>query len=126
VQSVARVGRPSVAHATAVGKVSLAFGPGEPPPGPLRAYTRRTITDRDALLAELVQVREQGYALAVGEREDDLNAIAAPVFGAAGDLAAVLGVQGPAPRFGSAELHGALPALLEHTRALSRSLGSRS
>ena len=125
VQSVARVGRASVAHATAVGKVSLAFGRGEPPPGPLRAYTQRTITDRDALVAELARVREQGHALAVGEREDDLNAIAAPVFGADGDLAAILGVQGPAPRFGPSELRAARGALDDHARALSRSLGWR-
>jgi IclR family acetate operon transcriptional repressor len=125
VQSVARVGRPSVAHATAVGKVLLAFGGREPPAGPLRAYTDRTITGRDALLAELARVRAQGYALAVGEREDDLNAIAAPVFEGGGALAAILGVQGPAPRFGPAELRAALGPLAEHARALSRSLGSR-
>jgi IclR family acetate operon transcriptional repressor len=125
VQSVARVGRPSVAHATAVGKVLLAFTDREPPAGPLRAYTERTITDADALRAELVRVREQGFALAVGEREDDLNAIAAPVFGAGAGLVAILGIQGPAPRFGPEELLAARPALGDHAEALSRSLGAR-
>ncbi len=47
IQSVARVGRPSVAHATAVGKVYLAFG-GQLPDGELERFTDRTITDRDA------------------------------------------------------------------------------
>ena len=44
VQSVAQLGRPSVGHATATGKVMLAFGDVELPPGPLAAYTPRTIT----------------------------------------------------------------------------------
>src|SRR5213075_2401333 len=46
VQGVARLGRPSVAHATATGKVLLAFGTTPHPPGQLKAYTSRTITDR--------------------------------------------------------------------------------
>ena len=45
VQSVARVGRPSIAHATATGKVLLAFGAVELPKPPLEVFTRRTITD---------------------------------------------------------------------------------
>jgi DNA-binding IclR family transcriptional regulator len=125
VQSVARLGRPSIGHATAVGKVLLAFGGGKPPRGPLRAYTQRTITRREALAAELAQVREQGFALAVGEREDDLNAIAAPIVGVDRALAAILGVQGPAPRFGPTQMEAALRALVEHAGALSRSLGRR-
>ena len=125
VQSVARVGRPSIAHATAVGKVLLAFGGVEPPPEPLRAFTGRTITSRERLLAELARVREEGFALAVGEREEDLNAIAAPVRGADRELVAILGVQGPAPRFGPGRMEAALGALVEHAQALSRSLGWR-
>jgi IclR family acetate operon transcriptional repressor len=57
VLSVARLGRPSVGHATAVGKVLLAFGQGEPPPGPLKRYTSRTITERRTLARELEAVR---------------------------------------------------------------------
>ena len=45
VQSVARLGRPSVAHATATGKVVLAFSEAALPDGPLAAYTERTIVD---------------------------------------------------------------------------------
>src|SRR5437763_5041841 len=81
VQSVARVGRPSVAHATATGKVMLAFGGGALPTGPLRAYTRRTLVDREALSAEVERVRDRGWAEALREREEDLSAVAAPVLG---------------------------------------------
>ncbi|MGH2874990.1 MAG: IclR family transcriptional regulator, partial [Solirubrobacteraceae bacterium] len=83
--SMARVGRPSVPHATATGKVMLAYGAagtaGGPTAQPLGAFTARTITDPAALEAELASVRERGWAQAVGEREPDLAAVAAPVLG---------------------------------------------
>jgi IclR family acetate operon transcriptional repressor len=126
VRSVARLGRPSVAHATATGKVLLAFGSAEPPPGRLKRYTARTITDRKRLAAELARVRERGFATAIGEREDDLNAIAAPLFGGRGELAGILGVQGPAPRFARAAMDGAVPPLLARARAISDALGATS
>lgn len=119
---VARLGRPSVAHATAVGKVYLACG-GVLPNGPLNAYTPATITDRAALARELARVDERGFAEALGEREDDLNAIAAPIKGARGELAAILGVQGPSARFGRREMTHAIGPLLEHAGAISAELG---
>jgi IclR family acetate operon transcriptional repressor len=126
VQSVARVGRPSVAHATATGKVALAFGGVGLPAGKLHAFTERTIADRRALAAEVGRVRELGWARAAGEREDDLNAIAAPVRGSRGELAAVLGVQGPASRFGEEATGRAVAPLLARAAAVSDALGWRA
>src|SRR5919204_3748142 len=123
VQGVARLGRPSIAHATATGKVLLAFGHRTLPPGPLKEYTSRTITQRAALAAELESVRERGYAYNFGEREDDLHAIAAPVWGNHGELAAIMGVQGPAQRFDRAAMNAAVEPLLEHAHDVSRELG---
>jgi len=122
VQSVAQVGRPSAAHATAVGKVFLAFG-GKLPAGELPAFTSRTITDRRRLAAEVERVRAAGHADAVGEREEALDAIATPVFDASGSLAAILGVQGPSSRFDEARMRSALVPLLEHAAAVSSALG---
>jgi DNA-binding IclR family transcriptional regulator len=122
VVSLARVGRPSVAHATAVGKVALAFGDAAAPTQ-LAAYTERTIVGADALAREVTRVRERGWAEAVGEREPDLNALAAPVLGRAGELAAILGLQGPAARLDEARRRELVPALQEHAAALGRELG---
>jgi len=122
VVSIARLGRPSVGHATAAGKVVLAFG-GAPLPDGLAAYTPRTITDRTLLERELGRVRERGFAEAAGEREPDLNALAAPVFGRDGDLEAVLGLQGPAARLTEQRRREVLPALLEAAGELTRALG---
>jgi IclR family acetate operon transcriptional repressor len=123
VQSVARLGRPSIGHATATGKVLLAFGDAQLPPGQLKAYTKRTITDRRRLTSELARVRRQGWAEAIGEREPDLNAVAAPIFGSHGELAAIIGVQGPASRFGREPMRDALEHLRARAAEISRELG---
>jgi len=124
VQSVARLGRPSVVHATATGKVLLAFGGAELPEGSLAALTPRTITNRAKLAAEVARIRRQGWAQTTGEREVNLNAIAAPIWAAGGEPAAILGLQGPAPRFGARAMRAALGPLLEHAGAVSAALGA--
>ncbi|MGH3727594.1 MAG: IclR family transcriptional regulator [Micromonosporaceae bacterium] len=117
VRSVAQTGRPSASHATATGKVFLAHG-GRLADGPLLPYTRHTITDRQALAADVELVAERGWAQAVGEREMEMNAIAAPVLDPAGRLVAILGLQGPAGRFTSDAMAAAVPHLIEHAEAL--------
>jgi IclR family acetate operon transcriptional repressor len=101
----------------------LAFGDESPLDGALERFTDRTVTDRKVLRREIDRVREQGWAQAVKERESDLNAVAAPVFGAGGTLAAILGVQGPAGRFGRKKREAALPFLQQHADAISGELG---
>jgi DNA-binding IclR family transcriptional regulator len=121
VRSVAAIGRNSVAHATAVGKVFLAWG-GRLPEGDLVAYTDRTVTDRTALAAEIDEVRAQGWAQAAGEREAELNAVAAPVCDAAGRLVAILGVQGPATRFTKRAMRAAVGPLRERAGLIASML----
>jgi DNA-binding IclR family transcriptional regulator len=123
VQSVARLGRPSIAHATATGKVLLAFGGAELPEGRLQAYTQRTITSRRGLEHELARVRSDGYAVAAGEREPDLNAVAAPAFDGNHRLVAIVGVQGPGSRFDEDRMRAAVAPLLAAAEGISSSLG---
>jgi DNA-binding IclR family transcriptional regulator len=124
VVSMARLGRPSPTHASAVGKVMLAFGGGPLPAGrDLVALTARTITDREALAAEVQRVRQRGYGTVLGEREVDVNAVAAPVFSRTGELAAILGLQGPASRL--EDPRRPLAELLDGAAALTRALGGR-
>lgn len=121
VRSVAEIGRISVAHATAVGKVLLAHG-GTVPPGPLKRFTERTIVDRSALEAEVERIREQRWAQALGEREEDLNAVASPVLDRTGALVAILGVQGPAGRFGPREMRRAVELQMEQAALIAAAL----
>lgn len=120
-----RLGRPSIAHASAAGKVMLAFD-GVQPARELQAYTPRTITDPRELEAEIERVRERGWADAFEEREVGLNAIAAPVWSSDGSLAGIIALQGPIPRFGRAAARAALPILRTRAAAISSELGSES
>jgi DNA-binding IclR family transcriptional regulator len=123
VQHVTQLGRPSIAHATSAGKVMLAFTDRPLPGGPLEAYTTRTITSTRVLAAEIDRVRSQGYAEGLEEREPGLNAVAAPIWSATATLAAIVALQGPTVRFGSAAVRAAVPLLLERARVISLALG---
>ncbi len=112
------MGRPSIAHATATGKVFLAYA-GTLPSGPLPAYTKRTITEAALLAADVERIRRRGWAQVVGEREDDQNAVAAPILRAGAGLTAVLGIQGPAGRFGPKSMRAAVDQLVLHCAELS-------
>ena len=122
---VARLGRRSVGHATATGKVVLAFTDSGGALGSLTSFTDKTITDLAQLERELARVRAQGFAEAVGERDPDLVAVAVPVFDRAGSLAAILGVQGPVGRFTAARRKELLPVLRDAGAALTRGLGGK-
>ena len=123
VQSVAQLGRPSVGHATAAGKVMLAFGDVELPAEPFTAFTARTITTREGLVQELERVRRRGFAEAREEREEGLAAVAAPVRDSRGELAGIIGVQGPASRFDARAMRAVVPVLVEHAAAVSVAIG---
>ena len=78
------VGARMPAHATSMGKLLLA-GLSEAEldaylaGADLKPYRPKTITDRETLRTEIVQAREQGYAVVDQELEDGLVAIAVPV-----------------------------------------------
>ena len=63
IQSVAQLGRPSVGHATAAGKVMLAFGDVDLPEPPFAAFTPHTIGSSERLAEELARVRLSGLNL---------------------------------------------------------------
>jgi IclR family transcriptional regulator, acetate operon repressor len=90
-------GRAAPLHATANGKVLLAFADGGLP-RELTRLTPKTITDRGDLRAELERVRREGVAVALEELELGLHAVAAPVFDCFGACVAAISVSGPAYR----------------------------
>ena len=98
----------------------LAFAGAPARTGRLERFTDRTIVDAGELRRVVDAVRGQGWARAIGEREEHLNAIAAPVFGARGDLVAILGVQGPDTRFDEPPRTPPRPRSSDSAVALSR------
>jgi IclR family transcriptional regulator, acetate operon repressor len=118
------VGRTVQYHASANGKVFLAFGRAAMPIS-MSAYTPATITDAERLTAELETVRSSGFASAVDELEPGLAAIAAPVRGAHGDVIAALSITGPALRMSPKRIAELRPALIDEANRLGVRLGPR-
>jgi DNA-binding IclR family transcriptional regulator len=84
------------AHALALGKVVLAMAPPEVVEryvrGGLRRFTSQTITDPDALRAELRDVRRRGFAADREEFGNDFCCIAAAVLDPRGRFLGAIGV----------------------------------
>jgi IclR family acetate operon transcriptional repressor len=125
--TVSWVGRRTPLHCTSNGKVLLAWADepdrerllGEP----LESYTKHTVTDPDTLRRELDSIRRRGYAQAVEELEEGLNAVAAPVRQADGRVIAALGVSGPAFRMHAVDVPRMGLLTAEAAQAVSRQLG---
>ena len=86
---VRRPGTRIGAYATALGQASMAWLPPQKQVVHLESVARvklaeRTLTDLDALLARLAEVRARGYAISDGENAYGLVTVAAPVFDARG------------------------------------------
>jgi IclR family transcriptional regulator, acetate operon repressor len=119
------LGRPVPLHCAALGKVLLAYGAAELPPGRLERRTPRTITSRGRLDADLADVRRRGYAVTDEELEPGLVAVAAPVRSDGGTVVAALSVSAPATRLTPDLITGVAARCAEQAGALSAVLGHR-
>ena len=108
------VGRRVPAHCTGVGKALLSQLRDEEVRALLRrtgmpAQTPRTHTDPSALLSELGEVREQGWAVDDAEQELGVRCVAVPLEGT--PALAALSVSGPSGRITAGRVAGIAPVL---------------
>ncbi len=90
---------------------------------PLAQLGPGAIVDRNALREHLAQVKRQRYAVSVEERVMGGAGVSAPIFDDLGNLAASVGLYGPASRFTS-EVEKRLISLVQETASkISRALG---
>jgi DNA-binding IclR family transcriptional regulator len=89
--------------------------------GPLERLTDATITDPDALRAELAEVRGNGFSVIVDELELGVASISVGV-SVRRALVAILNVTGPTLRFDAAARAAAVPQALEAARAVERAI----
>ncbi len=96
------IGTRWAAHTTSTGKAMLShLSPAELReilPAPLPAATPHTITEWDALIADLKNTQERGYAVANQELEVGLAAVGAPLFNYDGEVVAAISLAGPNSR----------------------------
>ena len=129
--SGARVGAQLDAHCSAVGKVLLAHCD---PAGlarhvtdkQLRRYTSSTVTDQDALTAELKGVLRRGCAFDMAEAVPEVHCVAAPIRDEMGVVVAAMSLTAPATRFVPAQhefRRAVIAAAADASRALNTSSG---
>ncbi|WP_230206531.1 IclR family transcriptional regulator [Microbacterium gorillae] len=125
VPKTSRVGGRLPLHATAVGKVLLAFEEDWVRDAliaqPLSARTPRTVTDPAALRAELEQIRHAGYSLTVDEVTLGSASIAVPVMQSGGGVGAALGLVVTTDLAGT--LAGHLPAMRGIAAQITKRVG---
>jgi DNA-binding IclR family transcriptional regulator len=114
-------------HATALGKVLLAYETGNGY-GELAPYTRRTLATPRALARALTAIREAGWASDIEEMTVGEAGIAAPIRGYGGLVVGAIGISGPVERV--CDAHGQPRVALvtqvrDAARAVSRDLGGR-
>ncbi len=121
------VGRIIGDTANANGKVFAAFKPAaeraEILAQPRPRATPNTITDPDALAAELERVVREGVAFDIEERNIGTCAVAAPVRDQLGNVIAAISVVVPTGRFGPEERKGYAEAVKQAADSLSAFLG---
>lgn len=96
-------GTVSAKHASGIGKALLScLDPARLAAflasGPLDRFTPRTVTEPEALRAQLLQVRAQGYAVDDEERTLGMRCVAAPILNIHGEAIAGISVSGPTQR----------------------------
>lgn len=123
------VGSRLPAYPTSMGRVLLAALPADDLASyvdsiKLEALTPNTITDPDALRAELARVRDQGFAVVDGEREEGVRSAAAPLRDRSGAVLAALNISVNAARISLTELRErCVPRVVATAEAISADIG---
>jgi IclR family KDG regulon transcriptional repressor len=115
-------GTHSPLHATALGKVLVAFSDDwetRVANLDLFARTEKTITDRGVFRAEIERVRETGYGTMYEENEVGMSALAAPVRSADGRVIGAVAIAAPVFRLPFEELLAFLPQVRAAAAELS-------
>jgi IclR family acetate operon transcriptional repressor len=123
------VGRRTPLHAGASAKAILAYmQPGDVEEvfaRPLARLAPGTITDPDALRAELSEIRDRGYAISIEETDAAAWGVAAPIRSGDGGVVASIGLAGPLHRLNSEMSRRFGQLVLEAARRAERRLGRR-
>lgn len=114
-------------HASAHGKVALAFGP----PGllercvakPLKAWTPQTICSRGALERAVAEVRKRGWATAANQVLTGVNGLAAPIFDHRGDYAGAIAIAGSVQYISATPSQDQVRAVVAAAHGISKKMG---
>jgi DNA-binding IclR family transcriptional regulator len=114
-------------HASAHGKVALAFGPSglfeRCVAKPLKAWTAQTICSRPALERAVADVRKRGWAIAPNQVLTGVNGLAAPICNHRGDYAGAVAIAGSVQYITATPTPEQVRAVTAAARTISKKLG---
>ena len=124
----AAVGRRLPLHTGSSPRLLLAFAPAKRQEaflsqGPYPRLATGTMTDADQLHQALAATREVGYVVSVGESNDGVVGVAAPIREANGGVCAALSIAGPLTRLNPTRQSEILAGVVTGTENISRALG---
>jgi IclR family acetate operon transcriptional repressor len=130
IRMTTRVGARLPLHATAAGKVLLAWLWEEKidavlGPAPYRKLTERTHAVRNALLADLSEIRARGYAIDDEECEAELRCLAAPVRDRHNGVVAAISISALASRLPAARVAEVAERLIATADQITLRLGGQ-
>jgi IclR family transcriptional regulator, KDG regulon repressor len=129
VRAYSQIGGRVPAHCVATGKAMMAFR------GPrwlsitaahLAPATDNSIVEPRAFLAEMAQIRAQGYASNRGEWRLGIHGLASPIFDDAGTVVGAIGISGPSARLDGPRRDAFIEQILEAGQTLSTMSGNVS
>ncbi len=127
VQMFTQLGSRLPLYCTGVGKAILAHLSDDEAHAKLNiellAYTEHTIVDRATMKAELVTIRQRGYAVDNEEREVGVRCIAAPIFRADGTVMGAVSVSGPSVRISTDRVEEYSRHVLTIASSISKRIG---
>lgn len=130
IRMVTRIGGRLPLYAGSAGKAILAFMPNGWQDdyfqtATLKPLTSQTIIDAGILRDELVKIRQDGFAVSLGEWILEASGVAAPILGPDENVLGALSISGPAPRFTRQLIAGYASEVIRVTRSISRMMGAR-
>jgi len=127
-QTLQRIGKIAPMNSTGVGKALMQDYSGDEISALVTTHglpklTPNTIGSKRALIKELSQVREQGYATDNEECEIGVRCVAAPIRDYSGAVVAAISASGPVGRLTPPRAKKAAPRIIEAANEVSRQLG---
>ena len=127
VEFTTRPGTRLALHASAHGKIWLAFGPEtlikKVLSAPRAAWTQHTLTDSKTIAEEVQAVRKRGWSTAPNQAVMGVNTLAAPVFDHRGVLVGSIAIVGSTQVIAPKPARAQLGAVIEAAGSVSRDLG---
>ena len=92
----------------------------------LEKYTPFTLTDPEAMIADLHAAKARGYAIDGEERNIGMRCIAAPVFNVYGEVVAGISVSGPTTRITEDRIDALAGHVMDAAARLTRAIGGNN